>query len=1342
MTRSTRPLLSALLLGLLSGGPTAAHAAIQPASARPSFGSIQLSGSGSTGDASAFSVTNTAGTTRTLQSWTDAVASLQAGTGATGAAALAIGTVSAVPYGTSPSASIGNGLLNLALEQGAPGAAPALSVGAVSTLAPGASATVSATATGSNAYALNFGLPQGLPATGSATTDGMSIVRAASGALSAVNLAGGADYITVPAGTASPIGTPSAVANDMPASGTMVIDLTALVGAWPASGAYAQLFGKWRSGASSANGEFTVFLASNGAIVTGFYTPGSGAYQALPSLGTFPTGVKGTLSVAYDFSSAAIADHGVAVAAGTASALWSTDGATWTVLGTVSVSAAPAGFARLGTASAPLTIGDFTASLPMTVYGLTATDGAGNLLARADVADANTGTVPTDAAGNVWSIAASLAVTPAGLRNLAPPATSTALGMIKVGADGSVAVASDGTLTANLANALVQPVVAPWTGLARSPCARGHDLYLASDFGTTGAGYGQTIGTRYGATLAAVAGTTMTDCAGNTYQPFAWLLDGTYHGGVSWVIQPQPSQDWIADGIVTVAAGAGAAAVTLSGTAGIAPGMSFYDSGAGTIVGTVQAVRNEVVMSTASLATVVAAGDTVMDGVTRQTAVVQSVSGTSYTLVGSAALFIAGHTLVDTNSGAVGQIGAVAPPSVSFTAGITAAITAGDFFVAQITTTASAPGSTSSPTIAVASAADIVAGSGVYDATSAKPVGLVASLSGKTVTLAANASAAIASGDLLAFYNPSVLNWTEVCARCGYPSGASSRIAYFGNPQHASFYPEIGDLIADVSNATPCIASGTTITAIDKDPHDVTYGQVTLSTGTAADCVGGTRFQVRVPDSAVAGLDVDWFGVQSAIYAATNSASTRNALGGAASERVIRLPDAEIYPLRPIFAYSYSSNPNNHVLLEGSGLTVLNPYVDFGTGKCAISEGSNGGVSQYGDGVIFRDFTVVGPSASGGVGTDPSADSGLCMGAGDSATNVTIQGFHAGFALQGDHTMLYNSAASGNYYGVYFLPDVGSIGNQRFENDVFVANRFASFGFAASNQFDSGTVLDTHIGFEPVGWFKEAPGFFDPYVAGNGFITNSSLFDNWWEATGNGAILDASETAILGGDLFAGAETNNDFQYAGDALANMYPGGHAEATVHVGVLSNNRWIGATVLSDYADVTKDIVDVVGACSGNLFIGAEAFVGGGSAAKPAMECGSDGGQNAFTGAWNGAFHAADATITVGMPVAIDANGAVVSFSSSAPGYVGAAGGASANVQTACASGQNQMCPVIRSGTRVPFLEDTTNNTGTVSPGTMLTPASTGFTATNSFPSEVGVVGFGHPGGDQIGFMDLGR
>ena len=1341
MTRLTRRLLPAAgLLGMLLDGTTEAQASVVPASAHPSFGSIQLSGAGSTGDASGLSVTNTAGTTQTLQGWADALAAVKAGS--TAATSLAVGSVTAVPYGTPPSASISNGVLSLAIEQGAPGASPALSVGAVSTLAPGSSATVSATATGANAYALNFGLPQGLPATGSATTDGTSIVRAASGALSAVNLAGGADWIAVPSGTASPITTPSSSANDPPASGAMVIDLTALVGALPASGAYAQLFGKWRSAAAASNAEYTVFLASNGSINTGFYMPGSGAYQSLASLGTWPTGIKGTLSVAYDFSATPITDHGVAVAADTATALWSTDGATWSVLGTVSVASTPGGFAKLAAASAPLTIGDFAASLPMSIYGLTVTDGAGNLLARANVADANTGTIPTDAAGNVWSLAASLAVTPAGIRNLAPPATGTALGMVKVGADGSVAVAADGTLTANLAGALLQPVAAPWTGLPRSPCARGHDLYLASDFGTTGAGYGQTIGTRYGSTLAAVAGTTMTDCAGNTYQPFAWLLDGTNHGGVSWTVQPQPSQDWTADGIVTASAASGATSATLSGTSGILPGMSFYDSGAGAIVGTVQAIRNEVVTSTASLATPVAAGDTLMDGVTRQTAIVQSVSGTSATLVGSATLFIAGHTLIDTTSGAVGQIGAVAPPAVTFAAGITAAITAGDAFVAQVTTRATAAGSTASPTIALASATDVVAGNGVYDTTASRPVGVVASVSGTTLTLSANASAAVASGDLLAFYNPSVLNWTEVCARCGYPSGASSRIALFGNPQHSSFYPEVGDLIADVSNATPCLASGTTITALDRDPHDVTYGQVTLSTGSLADCIGGTRFQVRLPDSRIASLDVDWFGVQSAIYAATTGVSTRNPLGGAASERVIRLPDAEIFPLRPIFAYSYNSNPNNHVLIEGSGLSVIDSYVDFGTGTCAMSEGSNGGVSQYGDGVVFRDFSLVGPSAAGGVGTDPSSDSGLCMGAGDSATNVTIEGFHAGFALQGDHTMLYNSAASGNYYGVYFLPDVGSIGNQRFENDIFVANRFASFGFAASNQFDSGTVLDTHIGFEPVGWYKEAPSFLDPYVAGNGFITNSSLFDNWWEATGNGAILDASETAILGGDLFAGAQTNNDFQYAGDALANMYPGGHAEATIHVGQLSNNRWIGATVLSDYADVTKDVVDVVGTCSGNLFIGAEAFVGGSSAAKPAMECGTDGGQNAFSGAWNGAFHTTDASITVGMPVAIDTNGAAVGYSSSAPGYVGAAGGSASNIQTACTAGQNQMCPVIRSGTRVPFLEDTTNSTGTVSPGTMLTPSATGYAATGSFPSEAGVVTVGHPGGNQIGFMDLGR
>ena len=515
--------------------------------------------------------------------------------------------------------------------------------------------------------------------------------------MSAVNLVGGADWIGVPSGTASPITTPSTSANDMPTSGAMVIDLTTLVGALPAASSYPQLVGKWRSSAASSNSEYTVFLASNGAINTGFFMPGSGSYQSLASLGTMPTGVKGTLSLAYDFSSAAINVHGVAIAADTASALWSTDGVTWTVLGTVSVASTPGGFVRLGTASAPLTIGDFTSSIAMTVYGLTVTDGAGNLLARADVADANTGTIPTDSAGNAWSIAASLAVTPAGVRNLSPAATSSALGMIKVGADGSVAVATDGTLTANLAAALVQPVAAPWTGLPRSPCARGHDVYLASDFGTTGAGYGQTIGTRYGTTLAAVAGTTMTDCAGNSYQPFSWLLDGTNHGGVEWTVQPQPSQDWTTDGIVTASAASGATTATLSETSGIQAGMSFYDSSAGAIVGTVQAVRNEVVTSVSALSTAVVAGDTLTDGVTRQTAIVQAVSGTSYTLVGSAPLFVAGHTLVDTASGAVGQISTVTPPGVTFAAGITAALAAGDFFVAQVTTAATAAGSTSSP---------------------------------------------------------------------------------------------------------------------------------------------------------------------------------------------------------------------------------------------------------------------------------------------------------------------------------------------------------------------------------------------------------------------------------------------------------------------------------------------------------------------------------------------------------------------------------------------------------------------------------------------------------------------
>ena len=90
----------------------------------PTYTAVHLLGPGSTGDASDFSVTSTAGQTQTLAAWAAEIASLQANgsSGSSGVPNLSIGAVTAVPYGIAPSASFNGSTLNLSLETGPQGA--------------------------------------------------------------------------------------------------------------------------------------------------------------------------------------------------------------------------------------------------------------------------------------------------------------------------------------------------------------------------------------------------------------------------------------------------------------------------------------------------------------------------------------------------------------------------------------------------------------------------------------------------------------------------------------------------------------------------------------------------------------------------------------------------------------------------------------------------------------------------------------------------------------------------------------------------------------------------------------------------------------------------------------------------------------------------------------------------------------------------------------------------------------------------------------------------------------------------------------------------------------------
>jgi hypothetical protein len=107
----------------------------------------------------------------------------------------------------------------------------------------------------------------------------------------------------------------------------------------------------------------------------------------------------------------------------------------------------------------------------------------------------------------------------------------------------------------------------------------------------------------------------------------------------------------------------------------------------------------------------------------------------------------------ETTGKIVGTVSSATGTTVTLTGSAANAVGLGDTlsFPSTTTTTGGAT-ATSSPTLALASAAPwIVGGMPVYDVTTGESIGTVSSTTGTTVTLTANAANAVASGDTLSF---------------------------------------------------------------------------------------------------------------------------------------------------------------------------------------------------------------------------------------------------------------------------------------------------------------------------------------------------------------------------------------------------------------------------------------------------------------------------------------------------------------------------------------------------------------------------------------------------------------
>ena len=660
---------------------------------------------------------------------------------------------------------------------------------------------------------------------------------------------------------------------------------------------------------------------------------------------------------------------------------------------------------------------------------------------------------------------------------------------------------------------------------------------------------------------------------------------------------------------------------------------------------------------------------------------------------------------------------------------------AGDTFYILTDTAATAATSTSSATLAVGANFAAAAGTYVYDSTTSALIGTVSSTTSTTgVTLAANAASAVASGDTLAFYSATETLWLEACTRCTYPAGASTRYAKYTDPAYETFYPQVGDTIT-----SSCLPAGTTISAIDTTPTDATYGQITLSQASTTLCAYNASYVISYPDSSMSGLADDWVAFQSAAAAAFSNHTN--------SYRAITLPDHALYVNRPLWnaSYSGSSLQNSHglnrVAVSGhDGESVIVSQLDLGADKCALSGGWNGALATSSNSIYYRGFSIYGPGVASGaavtVGNSPAADVGLCLAEGDRADLIDARGFHAGFGIAiGDHQEIQNSTATSNYAAVEFMPGQLTLGNQRFLNDIFVGNYETSFEIAASAQFDSGGVYEVHVGFSPYGWLKDAASPLDPYPGGAGFVTNVTMIDNWWEATGNGAFKDLSGQGTMDQDTIIGSQNNYDTQYSGDALS-----GAATYSFDVGNFTNNKVIGGNNLSDYGHVTTAIIHVYGTCANNTFNVGPTPITGATATKPFMLCSNNGGGNKFVGGITATLYKAGAVLTPGQSATLNSSGLVVAYSGGS--YMGAVPTGESNSTTGGYGGltlANEMVPVVTSGSNVTIEDDP--NGSSLTYGQAIAPSSDGYYGAGAagWAGSLGI-STAAPGAGQTGSAEL--
>lgn len=190
--------------------------------------------------------------------------------------------------------------------------------------------------------------------------------------------------------------------------------------------------------------------------------------------------------------------------------------------------------------------------------------------------------------------------------------------------------------------------------------------------------------------------------------------------------------------------------------------------------------------------------------------------------------------------------------------------------------------------------------------------------------------------------------------------------------------------------------------------------------------------------------------------------------------------------------------------LRGLGVaaTTLHVGTDAGTGHYATDCSASLDATP----IVLEDLTLLGPGTGFVIGTPPANMSGVKTGPKMKMVRCRVLQFYAGVEIAAHHETFNQCTFTSNYYNTYETAASGTFGNQVFVACDLTGATRASLVASGAGMYDSCSFINTHVGFAPIGIYKEA------------YTSNHSLLvDSWadiaFEACGNACIYQESLTA-------------------------------------------------------------------------------------------------------------------------------------------------------------------------------------------------------------------------------------